>query len=134
MAATLLVTWWMAAQQDEAASLSSRRMVVGGIEAFVERTKKMLLDYALWTDAYDNIRAGDLGWMYTNIGSSADIGTVDMAVILDPQGAGRLADRRRRRAGPADLLDPAALAAVNRQLDERRSTNGTAGTTYIALR
>ena len=58
-------------------------MVAGGIETFVERAKATLLDYAIWTAAYDNIRAGNLEWMYRNIGLSADIGTFDIALVQE---------------------------------------------------
>ena len=59
MAATLAATVWMARHQDIAAQAASRQMVAGGLTAFAERTKVTLLDYAIWTDAYDNILAGE---------------------------------------------------------------------------
>ena len=106
MAATVLATWWMAGRQDDAARAASRRMVAGGIEALGERAKATLLDYAIWTDAYDNIRAGDLEWMYGNIGQSVDIGTFDLVLVLPP---GRPPLGWQAGGGPvpvADLLDP----------------------------
>ena len=106
----------MAGQQDDAARATSRRMVAGGIQAFVERTKTMLLDYAIWTDAYDSIKAGDRAWMYDNIGASADIGTFDMAVVLAP-GQPPLGWATGTGPTPADLLDPAAVATARRLID-----------------
>lgn len=61
MMATTLAAWWMAGQQDRLADATSRRMVEGGIEAVVDRSRTMVLDYAVWTDAYDHIMADDLG-------------------------------------------------------------------------
>ena len=116
MLATVFATWWMAGQQDDAARATSRRMVEGGIQAFVERTKTMLLDYAIWTDAYDRIKAGDRAWMYDNIGASADIGTFDMAVVLAP-GQPPLGWATGTGPTPADLLDPAAVATARRLID-----------------
>ena len=116
MLATVFATWWMAGQQDDAARATSRRMVEGGIQAFVERTKTMLLDYAIWTDAYDSIKAGDRAWMYDNIGASADIGTFDMAVVLAP-GQPPLGWATGTGPTPADLLDPAAVATARRLID-----------------
>ena len=108
MLAAFVATCWMARKQDELAADASRRMVAGGIQAFAERTKTMLLDYALWTDAYDRsgptTATGD-----DNIGASADIGTFDMPVIA---AAGATAARLGAGGGPpSGSARPAALAA-----------------------
>ena len=130
MGATLAGTWWMARQQDAGAQSASRRMVSGGLDAFVDRSKAMLLDYAIWTDAYDRIVAGDVDWMSSNIGASAAIGTFDAVVVLRPEGeplgwgAG---------GGPlAELpLDRAAIATATRQLGTLAIDGGTAESAYV---
>jgi len=129
MAATLFATVWMSRQQDDVAATAARRMVTGGIEAFVERTKSTLLDYALWTDAYENILAGDLEWIASNIGSSAEIATFDLVVIQPPGGSAYGWDAG---GGPnADLIDREAMALVNRLLDGVPVDSGIAEATYV---
>jgi signal transduction histidine kinase len=131
MTATVLTTWWMAGQQDQAARAASRRMVAGGIEEFVERSKATLLDYAIWTEAYDNIRAGNLEWMYRNIGSSAHIGTFDMVLVLPPAGPPLGWEAGSGPAPMADLLDPAAVDAALGLLEGIPVDQGVARATYV---
>ncbi len=38
----------------------TRRMISGGISALEDQLRTTTLDYSLWTDAYDAIRAGDM--------------------------------------------------------------------------
>ena len=129
MVATVAATMWMARQQDTAAQTASRRMVAGGIEAFVESTKATLLDYAIWTDAYEHILAGDIPWIAPNIGASAETATFDLVVILPPRGAPFGWDLS---GGPhADLLEPSAIATVNRLLAGVPIDSGTAETAYV---
>jgi signal transduction histidine kinase len=129
MAATLVATFWMARQQDMAAQSASRRMVVGGIEAFVERTKATLLDYAIWTAAYENILAGDIDWIAENIGAATDSETFDLVIVLPPHGApygwAGLGSPR------ADLLQPEAIATANRLLDRVPLDSGSAEAAYV---
>jgi signal transduction histidine kinase len=129
MVATVVATLWMARQQDTAAQTASRRMVAGGIEAFVESTKTTLLDYAIWTDAYENIVAGDIDWIASNIGSSAEIETFDLVLILPPRGTPFGWDLS---GGPrGDVLEPAAIAIANRLLDDVPIDSGTAEAVYV---
>jgi signal transduction histidine kinase len=126
MAATLVATFWMARQQDIVAQTASRRMVAGGIAAFVERTKVTLLDYAIWTDAYESILAGDIDWIGTNVGDSD---TFDLVVVLPPHGA---PFGWEAGGGPrADLLEPAAIATANGLLDGVPLDSGAAKAAYV---
>lgn len=126
MAATVVATVWMARQQDIAAQAAARQMVAGGLNSFIERTKTTLLDYAIWTDAYDNIRAGDIGWITANIGDSD---AFDLVVVLQPN------DRPlgwEGGEGPrADLLKPEAIAAVDGLLDDVPLESDTAAAAYV---
>lgn len=132
MIATLFMAWWMAGQQDAAVRESSRRMVAGGVDTLVERTQAMLLDYAIWTSAFDRITAGDLDWMASNIGASVDIGTFDMAVVVPPRGAALIGWSAGAGPAPAaDLLEPAALAAAAGLLDADPIDSGEARITYV---
>jgi signal transduction histidine kinase len=126
MAATLTATFWMARQQDIAAQTASLRMVAGGIAAFVERTKVTLLDYAIWTDAYENILAGDIDWIASNV---SDSDTFDLVVVQPPHGAPLGWDAGD---GPrVDLLEPEAIATANRLLDSVPVDSGSAQAAYV---
>jgi signal transduction histidine kinase len=130
MAATLVATFWMARQQDIAAQTASRRMVAGGIESFVEQTKVTLLDYAIWTAAYENILAGDIGWLAQNIGAATDTEAFDLVVVEPARGAPYGWDDGL--GGPqAGLLEPEAMAGANRLLDGVPVDSGSAEIAYV---
>ena len=126
MAATLIATVWMARQQDLAAQAASRQMVAGGLKAFVERTKVTLLDYAIWTDAYENILAADIDWIASNI---SDSDTFELVVVQPPHEAPLGWDTG---GGPrTDLLEPEAIATVNRLLDDIPLPSGSTAAAYV---
>ena len=126
MAATLVATVWMARQQDIAAQAASRQMVAGGLKSFVERTKVTLLDYAVWTDAYDNILAANIDWIASNI---SDSDTFDLVVVQRPHDKPFGWDAGD---GPrTDLLEPEAIATVNRLLDDVPLSSGSAAAAYV---
>ena len=129
MASTLVATVWMARQQDRAAAAAANRMVAGGLDASTEAAKLTMLDYAIWTDAYENILAGELDWIASNIGASAAMSTFDLVVIEPPGGAPYGWDAA---GGPnPGLLAPETLAAVNRLLDGVPVDSGTAEAAYF---
>jgi signal transduction histidine kinase len=129
MAATVVATFWMSRQQDKAAQAATRQVVVGGVEALVEQAKTTLLDYAIWTPAHDHILAGDVGWIASNIGASVEIATFDLALVLPPGGPPYGWDQR---GGPQPaLLEPAAIAIVDRLLDGVPVDSGTAATAFV---
>ena len=126
MGATLAATVWMARHQDIAAQTASRQMVAGGLTAFAERTKVTLLDYAIWTDAYDNILAGDIDWVTANVGDSD---AFDLVVVQWPH-AVRLGWEAGE--GPrADLLEPGAIATVNKLLDDIPADSDSGAAAYV---
>lgn len=129
MIATVAATAWMARQQDLLAQAASRRTVAGHLEAFDERTRALLLDYAVWTDAHDRVMAGDEAWMTSNIGASAETGTFDVAVVLRPDAPPIAWDED----GPAAMvpLEPAALSQVSALLDRAPVDSGAAEVAYV---
>ena len=130
MAATLFATWWMAREQDRLAQANTRRMVVGGLDAFGDRTRGMLRDYAIWTDAYEHALADDRPWMDENIGSSTGIGTFDAAYVFSP---GRPPVGWIAGGDPAELdaLAPDAEAAAAELLDPVPIDSGAARSAYL---
>ncbi len=126
MVATLIATVWMARQQDIAAQAASRQTVAGGLNSFVERTEETLLDYAIWTDAYDHILTHDIDWIATNI---SDSDTFDIVVVRWPHGThlGWMAGDGPR----TDLLEPEAVAKLNRLLDDVPLYSGSAAAAYV---
>lgn len=129
MAATIVATVWMAREQDRAAGAAAHRMVAGGLQALAQSTKATLLDYAIWTDGYENIGAGDLDWIASNIGASAEMSTFDLVVVVPPAGGAYGWDAT---GGPKPgLLGTEALAAVNRLLDRVPVDSGSAEAAYV---
>lgn len=131
MFSTLFTTWWMAAEQDQAVRDTSRRMVAGGIDAMVERIQTMLLDYAVWTSAFDHITAGDFQWIANNIGASAQSGTFDMTLILPPAGDPIGWSTEVGPVPAAALLDPDELAAMDRLIDPHPIDDESAPFTFV---
>lgn len=129
MMATTLAAWWMAGQQDRLADATSRRMVEGGIEAVVDRSRTMVLDYAVWTDAYDHIMADDLGWMAENIGASTKTNAFDAVVILRSDGPPLLWQNGDAEAGPA--LVPEDVRQASALLNSVPIDSGAAVTTFV---
>ncbi len=76
---------WIAREHNTLAEAGTRRMVSGGISALEEKLQTITLDYSLWTDAYQAIRAGDAPWIWSNIGTgAAETGTTDLMIIVEP--------------------------------------------------
>ncbi len=123
-------TYWMAQKQDALAAKANVRMVSRGLDRFVETAKASLLDYSLWTAAFERLGADDRSWAYDNIGFSAIAGTFDAAVIL-PLGA---ADYGWSRGGPEtprpEVLDPAAVSTAQRLLADEPIDSGEAKVTF----
>lgn len=135
MIATLFTTWWMAGQQDAAVRTTANRMVAGAVETLVDRSQSMILDYAIWTAAFDHITADDLGWIESNIGASAETGTFDVAVIVPAGGGAPIGWSSGKGPVPAgSLLDSGSLAALGHLLDPVPIDAGTAFTSFVRSR
>lgn len=79
---------WISRAHDALARENAERMIRGGLAAVETRLDTAVRDYSLWADAYENIRAGDLGWLSRNIGTGAtESGVADLIVIVEPGGA-----------------------------------------------
>ena len=82
---TSATTVWISREHNTLSEAGTRRMISGGISALGEKLRTITLDYSLWTDAYQAIRAGDAPWIWSNIGSdAAKTGTTDLMIVVEP--------------------------------------------------
>ena len=84
--------FWMANEHNKQAAANSQTMIAGGVAALQETLETVTKDYSWWQDAYDNVRAEDGEWIYSNMGSGAvETETVDIIVIVQPDQSIRFA-------------------------------------------
>ena len=77
--------FWMANEHNKQAAVNSQTMIAGGVAALQETLETVTKDYSYWQDAYDNVRAEDGEWIYSNMGSDAtEADTADIIVIVQP--------------------------------------------------
>ena len=97
---------WMAREHDKKAAADSQTMIAGGVAALQDQLEMVTIDYAWWEEAYNNVRAQNDDWVYSNMGTGAtEADTADILVIVQP-------DRRIRYAwqnGMEEEPDPAIL-------------------------
>ncbi len=97
---------WMASEYNKQAATISRTMVAGGIAALQERLETTLIDSSWRQDAYDNIRAENAEWVYSNMGSGIiEADTADILVIVQPDFSVRYA----WQIGMGEASDPTIL-------------------------
>ncbi len=114
-AGAVAATLRLAATYDDLGRDAAERMIRGGLadeRADIQRTAE---DYALWTAAYDAVRARDREWISDNIGSGIfEGGIADLMVVVlgdDEPPYGWTQDGAG--APETGLLDDAALAALD---------------------
>lgn len=129
MVATTLAAWWMAEQQDSLADANSRRIVEGSVESLVERSRTTILDYAIWTDAYEHVTAGDETWMAANIGDFTTTDAFDAVFILRPNGS-TIFWRNGSGSSP-QALNPDVIRQASDLLDPFPVDDQTALTTFL---
>jgi diguanylate cyclase (GGDEF)-like protein len=98
--------FWMANEHNKKAAADSQTMIAGGVAAMQETLETVTKDYSWWQEAYDNIRGGDLDWMYSNMGSGVtEADTADIMVIVQPD----LSIRYAWQDGMEEEPDPSIL-------------------------
>ncbi len=98
--------FWMANEHNKQAAANSRTMIAGGVAALQETLVTVNKDYSWWEEAYDNIRAENAEWVYSNMGTGAtDADTADIIVIVQPDQSVRFAWQN----GMEDEPDPSIL-------------------------
>jgi signal transduction histidine kinase len=73
---------WLASAFDDQARTDSRRMLEGGLSAFVYASNATVRDYANWDAAYFAVAALDIDWLDANVGSGAVLPGTKDAVVL----------------------------------------------------
>ena len=104
---------WLSARHDDLAQDNAREMVSSKVESFARRQRYGTSDNSIWTEAYDAVLQGDVGWLYDNVGTAAMIGTVDLVLFVSPDGEdtiGWIADTPPE--GATDLLPPEIVTAM----------------------
>ena len=111
---------WISREHNALSESGTKRMISGGISALEDQLRATTLDYSLWTEAYQAIRAGDTPWVWSNVGSgAAETGTTDLMIIVEPGEAveyGWITGMGEEPA--ANLLPAGAIVAMLRLLDD----------------
>jgi len=111
---------WISREHNALSETGTKRMISGGISALEDQLRATTLDYSLWTEAYQAIRAGDTPWVWSNVGSgAAETGTTDLMIIVEPGEAveyGWITGMGEEPA--ANLLPAGAIVAMLRLLDD----------------
>ena len=110
---------WISFRHNDLAQSSARRMVQSAVAAFQQKMETVVRDYSIWDEALDAVGQRDLEWLHSSIGSAAaDIGTLDLVVIAEPDDAWRVAWRAgSAMEGEPALLEPALRRGLMRMLD-----------------
>lgn len=120
---------------DRLAESDAERMVAGGLSALDDSLRTITIDYSLWTDAYDAIRARDMPWIWSNIGSgTAETGTTDLMIIVEPGEAVQYGWAAGMGQTPStDLLPADTIASMLRLLDDVAIDSGQAASRFVRI-
>ncbi len=127
--------FWVSSRHNELAQDSARHMVKGAMSAFQDRMKVMVRDYSIWDEASNAIKARDVEWLHSSIGTAAsDIGTLDMVLLYEPASSwsiswvkGSAPDGDQRHPLPAFVRDLKVL------LEETSPADYPAGAAYVPI-
>ena len=110
---------WISFRHNDLAQNSARRMVTSAVAAFQQKMETVVRDYSIWDEALEAVAQRNVDWLHSSIGSAAaDIGTLDLVVIAEPDDSWRIAWRAGSELeGEAWLLEPALRAGLMRMLD-----------------
>jgi len=124
---------WISRDYNTLAQTNTRRMVSSGISAVADSLRTITLDYSLWIDAYEAIRAGDAAWIWSNIGSgAAETGTTDLMIVVEPGETVQYGWVKGMGEEPAtDLLPADAVSSMLRLLDTSPVSDRQALTRFV---
>ncbi len=94
------VLWWQARLRDDFAIASAQRIVLGAIGSRTEVLTNLLLDYAIWDDAFTRLGGEiDLPWADATLSSWVfNTGDVDFTFVTERSGRIAYAGKGGRRA------------------------------------
>ncbi|MEM6549735.1 MAG: ATP-binding protein [Pseudomonadota bacterium] len=119
-------TLWISRQHNDLAAEKLQIMVQGAAATLEENIRTTTTDYAYWTEAFNAIRAGDIDWVYGNIGTgAAETGTTDLMIIVEPGGTRNYGWGYGMNADPARDLLPKAILERGLSLLDGVSTTST---------
>lgn len=125
---------WVSGQHNLLARASAEKMVRGGIASFEQSMKDVVLDYSVWTEAYDAILAHDMDWIYSNLGTgAAETGALDMIVIVEPGGDAYGWQSGTGPEGETGLIPPGLLRTLLGLLDGTAPDGKAAPVAYAEL-
>lgn len=111
---------WLSQALDSQARDQTVAQVRNARDNLLSQVRLTLLDYAKWEAAVSAVDAGDMGWVYENMGAGANVGQVfQLAVIW----GGRLPhdvgwSDESLENGRTGLLDSGTIALIERRLDD----------------
>jgi len=118
---TGVTTVWISREHNTLSENGIKRMISNGVSMLEDRQEILALDYSLWTPAYEGIRAGDMPWIYENIGmgAAAEPAAADLIIIVEPGEAVQYGWVTGMEEEPStDLLPADTIAAMLRLLDD----------------
>ncbi|MEO0821175.1 MAG: CHASE4 domain-containing protein, partial [Pseudomonadota bacterium] len=135
MSVTATIVFWISTQHNQLARSAAHKMVSAGVNSILGRVSSTVLDYSIWTEAYESILKSDLDWMYNNMGSgAAEIGAVDLIVLINPQsGAEHGWQAGTPMPGETGLIPPELLAKVLALLEKPTDEDGSAPTMFARM-
>jgi len=126
-------TMWLTRALDLQARENTERQTQRAVDALLEATELVTLDYAKWIDATDRAAAVDLAWFDVNMGIATVMGESCQLAAL--WGGGFAQDRGWIEGGTDEgrpsLLDPAILSLAEARLAEVPLA-AFAGTSFFA--
>lgn len=103
LVASLLAALWMAERQDRMLRDTLRSSVSTSLANFAGSAQISATDYAVWDDAFLHVPGGDIDWIRRNVGTSVELGTFQMALVIPPD-APSLGFRASDIPQPADAI------------------------------
>ena len=112
--------FWVTREHNRLAGTASEQMVRGGFSALDDTLKTVTMDFAIWPDAVEAMRADDRTWVWENIGISAAVTeTTDLMMVQTADRSTAYGWSPGMDAEPStELLAPEVIDLMNALLDE----------------
>lgn len=109
---------WLTRALDNQSDVHSAQLVGSAFANLLEQTAKTTLDYSKWDEAAAAMQAGDIDWVYDNIGESATLGEAFQLAVAWRGGLSREVGWRSDQVveGRSALVSADVLALVEDRL------------------